>query len=127
MGNLFIEIETLGHRTSGYISLFIFFASKTRVVGEYPRSTSSLSRLKRADVTRAPPRHVHQSLVAADEEAMGLLRIIKPVVIARPPKYPLLTASEELLSSRFSSFLFLFRSRWISVSSCTGFPTLACF
>ncbi len=30
-------------------------------------------------------------------------------------------------SSRFSSFLFLFSSRWTSVSSCTGFATLACF
>jgi hypothetical protein len=35
----FIVIETLGHRK--FIYFFIhFFVSKTRVVGEYPRSTS---------------------------------------------------------------------------------------
>jgi hypothetical protein len=69
-----------------WIHFFIhFFASKTRVVGEYTRSTSGLSRLKRADVTGPSSPHVHQSLVAADEEAMGL-RTIKPVV-ARPRKH----------------------------------------
>ncbi len=60
----------------------------------------ALSRLKRADVS-GPSLHVHQSLVAADEEAMSL-----PHYKGRPccssPKAPLLTASEELPWSRFS-------------------------
>ncbi len=95
------------------------------IVGEYPRSTSGFVSSETSGRERSLPP------CPSEPGRGGRGSHGPPHYKARrccsSAKAPFLTASEELPSSRFSSSLFLFRSRWTSVSSCTDFATIACF